>query len=150
MKALIIYMSIHHGNTEKIAKAMAEELGAEIRKPGEVEIASLSAYDLIGFGSGIYFWKHHKALLELADKLPAMRRKAFIFSTSGQSGPSSHRALKEKLQAKGFEVVGEFHCKGWDTWGPNKLVGGLSKGRPSEKDLEDARAFARGLAKAEA
>ena len=32
MKALIVYVSVEHGNTEKVAKAMAEAIGAETRK----------------------------------------------------------------------------------------------------------------------
>ncbi len=64
MRALIIHMSIHHGNTERIAKAMADALGADLKKPSEADAGALSPYGLIGFGSGIYFWKHHKALLD--------------------------------------------------------------------------------------
>jgi hypothetical protein len=42
-------------------------------------------------------------------------------------------------------VVRDFACKGWDTWGPFKLVGGINKGRPKEKELDMAREFAKGL-----
>ena len=31
--------------------------------------------------------------------------------------------------------------QGYDTFGPFKLVGGLAKGHPKERDLEQARAF---------
>ena len=54
MKTLIICVSIHHGNTEKIAKAMAEVLNAKLVKPNEVNINELAKYYSIGFGSGIY------------------------------------------------------------------------------------------------
>ncbi len=54
MKTLIIYISIHHSNTERIAKAMAEILDAKLVKSNEVHINDLLEYDLIGFGSGIY------------------------------------------------------------------------------------------------
>jgi flavodoxin len=147
MNTLIICISIHHGNTEKIAKAMAEVLNAEIIKPNEVDTNELSKYDLIGFGSGIYFGKHHKSLLNLADKLPIMKnKKAFIFSTSGmkQGGLFNRfdRALKEKLIERGFNIIGNFSCLGFDTSGPFKFIGGIAKGRPNEKDLEKARNFA--------
>jgi len=62
MKTLIIYNSTHHGNTKKIAKVMTEILNAELVKSDEVDITTLSKYDLIGFGSGIYYGKHHKSL----------------------------------------------------------------------------------------
>ena len=37
MKTLIIYESVHHGNTEKIAKAMAGILEADLLKPDEID-----------------------------------------------------------------------------------------------------------------
>jgi len=146
MKVLIIYISIHYGNTEKIAKAMAEILNAELVKPSEIEIDTLSEYDLIGFGSGSYFWQHHKELLNLVKEIPHLYKKAFIFSTRG-GGPAwlSHRGLKKELLAKGFDVIGEFSCKGFDTFGALKAIGGINKGKPDEKDLATARRFAMAL-----
>jgi flavodoxin len=148
MENLIIYVSIHHGNTEKVAKAMAEVLSAELVKASDVDITALSKYDLIGFGSGIYFKKHHKSLLSLVDKLPVLKnKKAFIFYTSGGDKSDSDRELREKLLAKGFDIIGAFSCPGWDTWGPLKLFGGISKDRPNKEDLEKARNFATNLLK---
>jgi flavodoxin len=53
--------------------------------------------------------------------------------------------LKEKLSGKGFEIIGEFSCKGFDTWGPFKLIGGLNKGKPDEEDFKSAERFANSL-----
>lgn len=154
MKTLIIYMSIHYGNTEKIAKKMAEIFNAELLRPSEIGVNTFSKYDLIGFGSGIYFFKHHKALLNLAENLPCLNKKVFIFSTRG-IGPVwfYHRPLKKKLLEKGVDIVGEFSCKGFDTYLFEKYMpflkftGGLNKDRPNEKDLKDARNFAINLIK---
>ena len=103
--------------------------------------------DLVGFGSGIYGGRHHRLLLEFVDGLPRSDGKqAFIFSTSGgPNGSKSHRRLKEALARKGFAILGEFSCKGFDTFGPFKLIGGLNKGRPNGQDLADAERFAREL-----
>jgi flavodoxin len=144
MKALIICKSVHHGNTEKVAKAMAGVLGARLAQPEEIEPAALAEYDLVGFGSGIYMGKHHKTILDFAGRLPQQGRAAFVFSTCG-SGKNQHKALLELLRQKGCTIKDEFTCAGFDTFGPFRLVGGLKKGHPDEKDLEDARAFARGL-----
>ena len=57
MKTLILCTSVHHQNTEKVAKVMAEELGADLVSIGQVQPETLTAYDLIGFGSGIYYMK---------------------------------------------------------------------------------------------
>lgn len=152
MENLIIYISTHHGNTEKVAKAMAKALNAELAKPQEVDITTLSQYDLIGFGSGIYYARHHRNLLGLIDKLPTLKsKKAFIFYTSGlrkiRFFHECDKALKKKLLQKGFNIIGEFSCRGFDTNGLLKLIGGTSKGRPNKKDLEKARNFAKDLSK---
>jgi flavodoxin len=146
MKTLIVYTSVHHQNTEKVAKVMADELEADLVPVSEAQPPTTGAYDLVGFGSGIYFGKHHKTLLQFVETLPEMTgKRAFIFSTSGQGGNERHAALKEKLMNRGFSIVDEFSCKAWDTWGPMKLIGGINKGRPNADDLEGARLFARGL-----
>ncbi len=149
MKTLLICISIHHGNTEKIAKAMAEVLDAKLIKPREVDAASLLKYDLIGFSSGIYYHKHHKSLLDLIDRLPYLKdKKAFIFSTSGIKNilfiNDYNKLLKKKLSEK-FNIIGEFSCRGFHAYGPFKYIGGINKGRPNEKDLEKAKDFVRDL-----
>ena len=145
MKTLIVYTSVHHQNTEKVAKVMAEALEADLVPTMEAQPGMLAAYDLVGFGSGIYFGKPHKTLLKFVETLPPVTgKRAFVFSTCGD-GKIHHAALKEKLVNKGFAVVDEFSCRGWDTVGPLKLFGGINKGRPDGIDLAAARAFAQGL-----
>ena len=149
MKTLIIYQSIHHGNTEKIAKVMAHVLEAKLVRPQELDISTVAEYDLIGFGSGIYWGKHHKSLLDMVDKLPSQKnKKAFIFSTSGvgkKGMDKNHKLIREKLTRKELIIIGESSCPGFDTFGPLKLVGGINKGRPNEQDLENARKFTKDL-----
>jgi flavodoxin len=145
MKSLIVLVSYHHNNTQKIAEVMAKVLSAEIKSPQQTSPEELQQYDLVGFGSGNYFGKHHKDLLKLADKLPQfVNKKAFIFSTSGDTRkvPEAHLPLKEKLQSKGYKIEGEFNCAGFDTYGALKLVGGIKKGRPNAEDLKHAEEFA--------
>ncbi len=150
MKTLIIYNSIHHKNTEKIAKVIAEVLKAKLVKPEEVNLKTIKNYDLIGFGSGIYFSMHHESLFNLLDKMPKMdNKKAFIFSTSGSWHikylNDFNAPLKRKLQNKGFTITGIFNCRGYDTVGPLKLVGGLNRGRPNKNDFQKAKEFAENL-----
>lgn len=148
MKALIAYVSVEHGNTEKVARAMAEVLGADIKKAEDVDPNSLSDYDLIGFGSGIFKGKFHPSLLKLIDSLPQLKAKSFIISTGGYGDDKQHPRLKEKLESKGMKVLGGFSCKAWDTYGPFKLMGGINKGRPNEDDLRKAREYAKELLRA--
>lgn len=149
MKILIVYQSVHHGNTKKVAEAMAKVLKAKLAKPSEVK--NVAQYDVIGFGSGIYFWRHHISLLRFVDKLPQLQnKKAFIFSTAGLKAYGftlMHHALKKRLLAKGFKILGEYTCLGYDSYGMLKYISGLNKGRPNQKDIKKAKYFARELKK---
>ncbi len=83
MKTLIIYKSVHHGNTKKIVKVRANALEAELLDLKDVNTDIIKEYDLIGFCSGIYYSRPHKKLIEFIDNLdPVEGRKAFVFSTS--------------------------------------------------------------------
>ena len=150
MKAIIIYISVHHDNTEKIAEVIANVLDATLLQVKEADVNMLEQYDIIGLGSGIYFGKHHNSLLDFVGKLPVLKhKKAFIFSTSGlRKIPFVHdfdKPLMRKLQQKGFDIVGEFSCRGLDTYRATKLVGGINKGRPNTEDLKQAKYFAERL-----
>ncbi len=150
MKSIIVLYSYHHHNTEEIANVFAKVLDAEIKTPQQIKPEKLQEYDMVGFGSGIYSAKHHKFLLELADKLPPVNnKKAFLFSTSGITGKSKsakdHSILREKLVSKGYIIVDEFQCKGFNTNSFLKLFGGMNKGRPNEKDLKNAEDFINNL-----
>jgi flavodoxin len=142
MKSLIICKSVHVGNTEKIAKRMAKALNAELIEPKECNLSGLGEFDLIGFGSGIYDYKHHSSLLNLADQLPDLKgKRVFVFSTSGVIMKKFHNDLKERLEEKNAVIVGEFFCKGFNKNSFLKYLGGMNKGRPNEDDLRAAEEF---------
>jgi len=147
MKSLIVVYSYHHNNTEKIAEVIAKVLGCEMKRPKEVNPEEIQEYDLVGFGSGIYGEKHHKEVLELVDKLPQVNsKKAFVFSTSALiDNATKHKTLKKKLEPKGYLIVDEFSCKGFNTNSFMRFFGGMNKGRPNEKDLKKAEEFAHSL-----
>ena len=150
MKSLLVLFSYHHKNTEKVANVFAKVFDAQIKTPTQINPEELQEYSLIGFGSGIYGEKHHKLLLDLADKLPQVtNKKAFIFSTSAIQGKAKvakdHSLLREKLQSKGYQIVDEFSCKGFNTNSFLKVFGGMNKGRPNAKDLKHAEKFAQNL-----
>jgi flavodoxin len=150
MKSILVVISIHHNNTVKIAKAMARDLNAQIKKPQEINPEELKHYDLVGFGSGIYGAKHHTSLLNLAEKVPkVVNKKAFIFSTAGitskEKTKEDHSQLREKLQKRGYKIIDDFQCKGFNTNSFLKYFGGMNKGRPNADDLKNAEEFARNL-----
>jgi flavodoxin len=143
MKTLIVCASTHHGNTQKIANIMRNVLDAKLVKPNQIKSIILEKYDLIGFGSGIYFWKHHKDIFQLVDECSMTTKNAFIFSTRGGTPRwINHRAIKKRLLKKGFKIIGEFSCRGFDTVGPLKYMGGINRNRPNKNDFEKAKKFA--------
>lgn len=152
MKSLIVCFSYHHNNTQKIADVMAKVLDAQVKSPQQTCPEELQKYELVGFGSGIDSDKHYTVLLDFADKLPQVTGKqAFIFSTGAMAGEDKlvkdHSTLREKLQSKGYRIVGEFQCKGFNTNGFLRFFGGMNKGRPNAEDLKHAAEFAMSLKK---
>ena len=144
MKTIICYSSRRHGNTRKMVEAMARE--------GEVELIAAAPRDFqledcgcIGLASGIYFGKFHPSVLDWARRhLPQGKPVSFV-CTYGSGQGSGTQALQALAAERGCPVLGEFGCRGYDTFGPFKLAGGIAKGRPNEADLAAARAFYRDL-----
>lgn len=150
LKSLVIVYSYHHHNTEKVAHAMADVLHAKVKHPQDANSEEIQNVDLVGFGAGIDSGKHYEPILKLAEELPLVKgKKAFVFSTSAIVGEkkmdTDHLALRKILLSKGYNIVNEFHCKGFNTNSFLKYVGGMNKGRPNAEDLKEARAFAQKL-----
>jgi flavodoxin len=83
---------------------------------------------------------------ELIDKLEGLDRKeCFTMYTSGAASGKPDLKFARKLESKGARVVGRFSCRGFDTYGPFKLVGGLRRGHPDSKDIEAAVDFCKSL-----
>ena len=68
MRKAIVYASVHHGNTGKLVKSIAEECQVDLIDAVKQSDADLSRYDMIGFASGIYFSKFHQSILKFAEK----------------------------------------------------------------------------------
>lgn len=132
-------------NTEKIALKMADAIKADVLSVDKASPDVVAGYSLIGFGSGIYYGKHHEKILGFVESLSVCEdKKAFIFSTSGQIIKSYHQSLREAIKKKGFELLDEFYCLGYDTALDSK---GINRWRPDEHDLKQARIFASSLVK---
>ena len=152
--ALVVVFSYHHKNTEKIAHVIAKVLDAPVKTSQQVNPGEILEYDLVGFGSGIYSATFDASILDLADRLPQVSNKnAFLFSTYGAPAfianrefvENNHSQIRKKLMSKGYTVIGEFGCAGWNTNSFLKYFGGLNKGKPDAKDLMNAEAFARDM-----
>ncbi|MEU6133022.1 flavodoxin family protein [Saccharopolyspora sp. NPDC047091] len=152
-KTVIVCTSVSHGNTRRIAEVMAGALDAEVVPPQRADPDVLARADLVGFGSGVFHGRMHPELIGFARALPRGRGRAFAFATSGFPElpvlPFT-RPLVRLLGDRGFDVRGTFSCRAFDTWAPLRLVGGLHRERPDERDLAAAREFAERMRRAAA
>ena len=116
MKSLIVCVSKSHGNTRRVADRMAEVLDAEVVEPESVDPETFREYDLVGFGSGIYYMTVDARLRNLIRRLPAVDHiRAFTFFTSGaREIPllDYNKPVRDHLESKGFEVIGSFLAAG--------------------------------------
>lgn len=145
MKSLILFHSEHHGNTKKVANVIGNVLGAFMVRSVDAAPPDLKEYDLVGFGSGIYYGKFHDSLYRAVDGLADQKgKKVFLFSTTGSKtyAMRAHEAFKTLIVGKGFIVAGEFSCLGFDT---ALSAEGINKGKPDASDLKAAKKFAKGL-----
>lgn len=149
METLIIYKSIHHGNTLEIVEEMADVLRADLMEMDLAEKETLNDYELIGFGSGIYNGRHYKELIKFVRKLPEdflEEKQSFLISTSGiPKIPFFHnfdKHLREAIETKGGEILDSFNCRGYDDYGFLGTFGGINKNHPNNEDLQKARFFA--------
>lgn len=145
MKTAICYLSCHHGNTRKVVEAMAGAGDVDLLDIRTRQAVRLEEYDCVGLASGIYAFTMHRALEAFARQYLPTGKPVFFVCTYGGAKGCGSKALRRIAAEKGCPVLGEFGCKGYDTFGPFQLVGGIAKGHPSEQELEQARAFYRGL-----
>ena len=143
MKTAIIYYSKHHGNTRKLLDA--------IQKASEDEITlidvtvttnvSLEKYDRVGFASGIYYSKFDKRILNYAKTSMIDGKDIFFIYTYGSEKAGYTKAIREVLAGKNVNILGEYGCLGYDSFGPFKLIGGIAKNHPDASDIKKAISF---------
>ena len=146
-KTAIVYYSKHHGNTKKLLDAIAAENEVTLLDVTEQPEADLEAYDRIGFASGIYYSSFAKQILAFARARLPENRKVFYLYTHGAPTGSFLKAIREIAEEKHCTEIGEYRCRGFDTFGPFKLLGGIAKGHPDAEEIKGAAAFYRQLGK---
>ena len=146
MKTVIIYASTHHENTKKVVETISIECQVELIDATKVHEKDLSDYDLIGFASGIFYSKFSAQVLNFAkDNLP-MGKDVFFIATAGNPRKNYFDSITAITEEKKCKERGRYQCKGFDTYGPLKLVGGIQKGHPDEEELNAAVDFYKRIA----
>ena len=142
MKILLIIKSTHQQNTLKIAEARSEVAPLTVVELENARNYNFKEYDIVGFGSGIYYGKHDKELIKFVETLCDKPAYSFVISTSGTNNYQKYnKSLVKLLESKNKTVLGNFGCKGLDKFFIFKLFGGLNKGHPNEADFDAAQQF---------
>ena len=157
MKPVVLF-STKGGNTEKVAREIASELGCpcvKISKKFDSSALDLNDYDLVFAGTGIYVSKPNVDLLNYLKEADLKGSKKFaLFMTwfgAGKSDKSPLDKLKEVLHDKGQTVLDNcYACYGE---GHSFIMRGLSgrlghevQGHPDTADLDAARKWAKDTA----
>lgn len=145
MKTAICYYSRHHGNTLAVLDAMTEGCDVDLIDVTARMAVRLDQYDRIGFASGIYFSKFSPVVVNFARQYLPEGREVFFVYTYGAPKVSLPGNITAAVKEKGCRILGQFGCRGYDTFGPFKLIGGLAKGHPDAQDLKKAKQFFEGL-----
>ena len=109
--------------------------------------ADLTSFDRIGFASGIYFSSVAKLLLSFADVHLPENKDVFFIATAGNPMQLNFNSISDVAKDKKCNERGRYQCKGYDTYGPFKLVGGIQKGHPNDEELKAAVDFYKSIDK---
>ena len=140
-KSVIIYASTHHGNTFKRVNAIAEKYGTKLIDATKEKTADLTGYNLIGFASGIDFGKFYGCVEDFLENNLPENKKVFFIYTCAKESPKFTNTIKEKAKKKNSHILGEYGCKGFNTYGPWKMIGGMNKKHPTNDEIADAVKF---------
>lgn len=146
MKTILIYESTHHGNTKKLVDAVAKRYGIRTATVEEAATMDLSAYDRIGIASGVAFGKFYEATERFMDNSLPKGKDVFFLYTCGNDSGKYANSVSAKARARGCRVLGVYGCRGFDTFGPFKLIGGIAKGHPTQSEIDGAVEFYGSLA----
>jgi len=142
----IIYYSKHHGNTKKLLDAIAAaDPEVELVDATEKHELDLRRYDRIGFASGIYYGKFAEQVINFAKVNLPLEKNVFFIATAGNPTKSCFNSIVAVAEEKRAKELGRYISKGFDTFGPFKLVGGLQKGHPTDDEIQGAVEFYKGL-----
>jgi len=131
----VIYFS-RKGSTKKIADAIASELKVQAE---DVKNTRLKNDVFVFLGSGCYGGKPGKHMTNFIENNVFTNRTVALFGTSGGGEGGETEGMESMLKDKDACVKGSFFCKGKFLFG--------NKDKPSNKDLDDAKKFAKNMTK---
>lgn len=150
MKALIICFS-QTGNTRKVAECIQQGINeiadsCELISLFDVNVESLSRYDLIGLGFPVFYYKEPFNISDFIENLPIMKDKQwFVFCSHGSVLGVTLASATERLDKKGITVIGSHHTYS-DATLPFYPYPTVTTGHPDDQDLKEAFEFGKSIA----
>ncbi|MGI6238631.1 MAG: flavodoxin domain-containing protein [Christensenellales bacterium] len=135
-KTVVLYATMTR-HSRRLAKAIGAAIQAEV-----FDVSArpeLRAVDLLLIVGGIYGGQSLPKLTDFIAQLDGAQVKRAALITSCASGSDRQVKVREILEGKGIELLGEHVCRG------GFLLYGI--GRPNRTDVEQAVAFATGIAR---
>lgn len=141
MKTAIAYVSTHHGNTKKLLDAIAAKYDVVLIDAIAEKNADLTGYDVIGIASGVAYGKYYPQMLAFLEANLPRDKKVFFIHTAGDPREGHNKSAKAIADSRHCACLGAYFCKGFDTYGPFKLIGGIAKGHPTDDEIAGAVEF---------
>ncbi len=158
LKSIIFYFS-QQGSTKRIAEKIAEGLSIEPYSCDLVRFTKLAKdleliksfnfknYDLIGFGTPVYYFYPPNHLFEILDALPDLSHaQGFLFCTSGGNPGAVLYKIKLILDTKGLKIIEG--CDRWIGLDQHRCYSHFpqstlprSVGYPTTEELDEAKEF---------
>ena len=63
-------------------------------------------------------------------------KKVFFIYTCAKNNKDFSEDIQNIVTKRGCESVGSYGCKGFNTYGPLKIIGGMNKSNPTEEELQ--------------
>lgn len=144
---LILYYSLTN-TTARIAQSIAEGLikagyQTELCNIKDEPCPDLDKYDLIGFGTPVYYYNMPIIVLDFIHNLPDLSKKrCFAFLLKGSYAWNAGDYLKRSLMKHGVQIKGWFYCFGPGYFLPYNKLGYLaSYNHPTEDEFNRAQQF---------
>ena len=140
-KTIIVYASKHHGNTYKLVKAISDKYEIAMIDATKESVVNLQEYEVIGFASGIDFGKFYEVIEKFAKENLPIKKQVFFLYTCAMERKGFTNSMKEIVLEKEAIILGEYGCKGYNTYGPWQFIGGMNKKHPTEVEIMSAVEF---------
>lgn len=87
----------------------------------------------MGFASGIYGFAFHPSVVAFARKYLPQGKAVFFVYTYGIAKGTGAKEITKVSREKSARILGEFSCRGYNTFGPFKLMAAAARADPPRR-----------------